>query len=50
MKLNKKWIALMLLVCVAFALTACGEKKEEAKAQKGKGNSSKATAKVSDKK
>mgnify|MGYP003299009385 CR=1 FL=1 len=31
MKLNKKWIALMLLVCVAFALTACGEKKEEAK-------------------
>ena len=31
MKLNKKWIALLLLVVVAVCLTACGEKKEEAK-------------------
>ena len=31
MKLNKKWIAVLLLVVVALCLTACGEKKEEAK-------------------
>ncbi len=31
MKLNKKWIAVLLLVVMAVALTACGgEKKEEA--------------------
>lgn len=31
MKLNKKWIAVLLLVVMALCLTACGEKKEEAK-------------------
>lgn len=31
MKLNKKWIAVILLVVMALCLTACGEKKEEAK-------------------
>lgn len=30
MKLNKKWIAVLLLLVVALALTACGEKKEDA--------------------
>lgn len=30
MNLNKKWIAVLLLVVLALCLTACGEKKEEA--------------------
>ena len=29
MKLNKKWIVVILLVVLALCLTACGEKKEE---------------------
>lgn len=28
MKQNKKWVAIILLIVVAFALTACGEQKE----------------------
>lgn len=31
MKMNKKWIAVIMLVVMVFALTACGEKKEETK-------------------
>ena len=47
MKNLKKWLALLLLVVMAVTLTACGDKKEEPKAEQPAAKDTTATAPAS---